>query len=528
MGEDLLDKRKEKLIEILKNKKFIWVYLAIILIAVFGFNIRTNNVGVLGGYLADPDAHAFYRYAKYIVENGHMPEIDKLRYYPLGFQPQAEFGFLSYFIAYLYKFLYIFNKSLTLEYIDIIYPAIAFIFGILFYFLLVRKLFEYRIALLASLTLTVVPAFLFRTMSGVSDKEALAMPLMFLSLYLYIISWQSKKFFNATIFALLSGVATAFTALTWGGVVYALVSIGGFALLELLLNKFEKKDFMVYAIWSIVTIALMAFFGKGRFDIPILASSLTTGIVLLSLNYALFNFLILKLNVFKLKERLNKIKIPITITTFIITLMFIAIITSIIFNPLFVFNSVYGPVEGLFSPQQDNRWSLTVAENHQVYFVNWFGDFTAIFVWLFIIASIWLFYDMVRNIEKYRWKLTFAYTIFILGFILSRYSPNSRLNGENTLSDFVLLFSILEFIIYLIYVFFVAYYKDKITYDQITNIDKKYSLIFIWFLLGVIGAKTAIRLVFPFAPIATFLFAFLVFSLVDYISKNEKIKKYCK
>mgnify|MGYP001571161456 CR=1 FL=1 len=51
MGEDLLDKRKEKLIEILKNKKFIWVYLAIILIAVFGFNIRTNNVGVLGGYL---------------------------------------------------------------------------------------------------------------------------------------------------------------------------------------------------------------------------------------------------------------------------------------------------------------------------------------------------------------------------------------------------------------------------------------------------------------------------------------------
>ena len=54
--------------------------------------------------------------------------------------------------------------------------------------------------------------------------------------------------------------------------------------------------------------------------------------------------------------------------------------------------------------------------------------------------------------------------------------------------------------------------------------SKKYSLIFIWFIIGISGAKFLARLVFPFAPITCFLFGFLIFSLIDYIKNNDKIK----
>ncbi|MBI2670922.1 glycosyltransferase family 39 protein [Candidatus Woesearchaeota archaeon] len=487
---DILETRKEKLISFFKNRAYIFILLIVLIVAVYGYSIRIRNLDLLNGYLADPDAHAFLRYAKYIIEHGSMPEIDTLRYYPLGFHPKSEFGFLSYFIAYLYKFLHLFNKSISIEYVDLIYPAIAFIFAAILFFLLVKRLFDYRVALLATICLTIVPAFLFRTMSGVSDKEALAMPLMFLSLYLFVAAWQSKKFINSTILGLFSGIATGFTALTWGGVIYALVAIGGFAFLESLLNKFEKRDFYVYSLWTASTILIMLTLGKERFHVSTIFSSLTTGIVFLSFLYALINLLIININIFKFRDKLEKISIPITFSTLIVTIFVIILVTSIVFSPFLIIGVITGAVEHLFNPQQNNRWSLTVAENHQVYVSNWFGDFSALFIWLVIIASIWLFFDMVKNVTKYKWKLTFAYTIFVLGFVFSRFSPSSRLNGDNSLSRFVLSASILIFLVYIAYLYFRSYYKDKETYEQLRNIDKKYSLIFLWFLLGIVGAKT--------------------------------------
>ncbi len=521
MGDDTLSKRKESLFLFLKNKKHIWVYLVVIIIAISGFFIRTRNLDALGGYLADPDAHAFLRYAKYIVEYGSMPELDTMRYYPLGFDARPEFGFLSYYIAYLYKFLNIFNKSLTLEYIDIIFPAITFIFGAIFFFLLVRRLFDYRAALLATLCLTIVPAFLFRTMSGVSDKEALALPLMFMALYFFVVAWQSKKALKATSFAILSGLFTGFTALAWGGVVYVLVAIGGFALFESLLLKFDKKDSYTYVIWAISSILIMVTFGK--FSISILASSLTTAIIIFSFMLIIVNFIVVEKNLLKLKNKLEKIRLPLGLTTTILTLFIAAIIASFSYGINHIPSLIIGVIKNIITPLK-NRWALTVAESHEPYVTNWFGDFSLLFVWLFIIASIWLFYEMVKDVKRYKWKLTILYSIFILGFIFSRYSQNSVLNGENFLSIFIFFGSIALMSIGAAYVYFYSYYKDKETFEQLRGINKKFSLIFIWFILGIIGARTAIRLIFPFAPVASFLFGFLIFKIVDYVKENEKIK----
>src|SRR3989344_4136725 len=77
-SEDILKKRKQKIFAYLKKDKKWIVWGVFVLIAWFGFWIRTRNIPLLkdvttGDFIqADPDATAFLRYAKYIVENGRL------------------------------------------------------------------------------------------------------------------------------------------------------------------------------------------------------------------------------------------------------------------------------------------------------------------------------------------------------------------------------------------------------------------------------------------------------------------------
>src|SRR3989344_6084789 len=188
--------RKAKLANILSKTNWIYYGLLAAIIS-FGYYIRTRNLNLLidittKQYIpSDPDALLFLRYAEYILEHGKLMAIDALRYHPIGYPTSGENVVLSYVIVYLYKIIAIF-KDITLQYVDVIYPAIAYIFIIIFFYLFVKELFNHRVALLSSAFLTVIPTFLFRTMSGVSDKEALAFVLMFASLYFFALSWKGS------------------------------------------------------------------------------------------------------------------------------------------------------------------------------------------------------------------------------------------------------------------------------------------------------------------------------------------------
>src|SRR3989344_8225601 len=150
-SENVLEQRKKKILSYFKKDKIWLIWGIFILIAWFGFWIRTRNIPLLkdvttGDFIqADPDATAFLRYAKYIVENGRLMDIDFMRYYPWGFENMVEFKLLSYAIAYFYKFLHFFNSDITVGYAHVLYPSVAFVIGLIFFFLLVKKLFDYRI-----------------------------------------------------------------------------------------------------------------------------------------------------------------------------------------------------------------------------------------------------------------------------------------------------------------------------------------------------------------------------------------------
>ena len=285
--------------------------LAILLgIISFTFILRLQNIPLLidvttNMYIpADPDAMAFMRYAKYVLENGNIMAIDYLRYYPYGFTGTQEFSFLAHFIVYLYKFLHIFIPSITIELVDIVYPAIAFAISMVFFFLLVRKLFNSNIALLATAFLAVIPSYLFRTLAGISDKEALATVFFYAAFYFYIVSWQSEKTKNKIIFGSLSGISTGLTTLIWGGGGFIFIIIGIFTLIELLLDKIKKIEFYSYLSWLLSSIIFLRLLFPDRFGLETFILSTSTSIAMLVLFIGVINYLIFNLNLLK-RNKIN-------------------------------------------------------------------------------------------------------------------------------------------------------------------------------------------------------------------------------
>jgi len=530
MAEEIEIKR-EKVITFLKDKKDYIVYLLLALIIWFGVKIRLSNLPLLKDVTTGKfiplalDPYVFLRYAKYIVENGNLFSVDTMRYAPLGLATIKANPILPYTIAYLYRFISIFNSSITIEQADILYPVIFFALGLVVFFLLVRRLFDNKVALLSTAFLAVVPTFLYRTIAGFSDKEALGIFLMFLSLYLYVVAWQSSNVRKSMLFGVLTGIATGLMTLAWGGSQFVFLLISIFVFAELLINKLSKKDFYVFALWLLfATFILVQFqFGWANFS-GLIFHSFTTGIAYFVLLIGLIRFYVQK----KLKFLRNlEAKLPPGVASVLLAMVFVIIISTIFFGPSFIPQRVGQFTDQLIHPFGTGRLTLTVAESHQPFFdPDWKNSFGWPFFWLFFFGSVLLFYNLIKPIKQYKWKLTILYVLFLSGFIFSRYSSSSRiLNGESTTATILYLGSLAGFGLALISLYLYGFYKNKDIFEGFTQLDKKYIFIFIWFFLMIVAARGAIRLFFVFSSITSILTSYLVVAGIDY-SLNLRDRAY--
>jgi asparagine N-glycosylation enzyme membrane subunit Stt3 len=520
---DLKEKR-EQLINFLRQKKNWIVYVILGVIIWFGSFIRTRNLGLLrdattGKYLPLAlDPHIFLKYAQYILEKGSLMAHDFMRFVPYG-APTINYAFMSYFIVYLYKFIHFFAPSVTLEFVDIIYPVICFAIGILFFFLLVRRLFDKKVALLASLFLAIVPAFLHRTMAGFSDHEALGTMLMFMAMYFYVLGWQSNKLKGNLGWGLLAGVFTGFMGLSWGGWKFLLLIISLFVLIEFFFDKIEKKDTYQYFAWVFGFVYISTVW-LPQFSIRDLLGSFTTGISFLVMFMLIVDLVLFKYDVFKIKNKV-KGKIPLSVVGMVVSLVVGISFLGMILGPGTLFTQVEEIGDSLLHPMGNDRWQLTVAEQHQPYFKDLVGHFgpqffnIPIYLVLFMSGSVILFYLMVKKLKK-RILMTVIYLCFLLAFVLSRHSPSSLFNGTNFISKLVYLGSLGIFMGLAIIFYFRSFYKDKETYSKILSMDKKYIFVLVWFLIMIVAARGAARLIFIFTPITAVLSAFAVVWLSEF------------
>ncbi|MDP4012410.1 MAG: STT3 domain-containing protein [Candidatus Nanoarchaeia archaeon] len=520
MSEEL-QKRKEKLIKFLRSNTNSLSYILLTVIIWVSAWIRTLNIPLLNGkYIPDVDSYYFLRLAKYIAEHGALFTIDTMRNYPLGVDVSKDLIALPYVVAYIHKIGSWFLGSFTIEGAAIYYPVIFFILGCIFFFLLMRKIFEVKTALLSTAFLATVPAFLYRTTAGVTDKEPLGIFLMVLTFYLYIKAVYSKTRNKRVIYGLASGLVTGLLGLTWGGVQFVIGTMAVFHLLEIVINKFGKERYQTYLPWWLMMFFILTQATNRYGNLSLFFTSALFGSTTLVLVLAITNSLLQS-------ERWNftkkiKEKYPTNILSLVIGSLSLILFSSILFGTSFITNQA-GAVYRRLTGQGFSRWLLTVAENRQTFFVEWYGQLGGkLFTWLFLIGAVVLFYHAFKKVERYKWQLTGFFAVFLAGFTLNRYSGSSIFNGTSGLSLLTFFGSIIMFAIVLVYYYTKAFYKDKETLKQFQEVNSGYLFIIVWFLMNIIAAKLGIRFLFVLGPTSSIAVAFLLVTAYDSSFKFKK------
>ena len=189
------------------------------------------------------------------MNNGSLPINDTMRYYPFGFEVLKENPLPSYGIAFIY-YLFSFLPNFTIMKAAQIYPSFYTSIALIFFYLLCVEVFkDKKIALLSTLFLVITPGFLFRTMGGFSDKEALSNVFLFATLWLFIKAWKTEKI----TYGLLAGFTSGLAGLTWGGFNFITATIALYALLVLLSHSITKKKIVNYMIWFVIYTLMLRF-----------------------------------------------------------------------------------------------------------------------------------------------------------------------------------------------------------------------------------------------------------------------------
>src|SRR3989344_942604 len=538
--DDLAQKRKQTIDFMKKNKSWL-IYIALAAIIIFGLFIRVQNFWLLHDVNTnewiptDLDSHIYLKYAKLINELGYLPDTDMERFVPVG-APTANYAFPAYIIYSLYKVMHFFNPAVTIEYADVIYPLVAFAVGILFFFLFVRQIFGSKtgfgnsIALTASFFLTIIPAYLQRTVGGSSDHDALGMTFLFLSLYLFLLAWQSLSWKKAVGWGIAAGISTGLTGLSWGAWKFLALIFAVFALVELFLQKVKKEQIYVYTTWLLFSIITMIAWVP-LITLKSLIKSATTLLPMMVLAILVVYYLLSNLSWGKKVELWFKVKLPLPVISVIIAGVLGVVLLMVVLSPAQISLQMKEAKLLLLNPMGKDRWELTVAEQHQPYFKDIMGNFgpqfglptftIPVFYYLFLAGLVLLGYSMLGNTEK-KVKPTIVLLLFILALMASRYSGEGSLNGKTNLSLFIFFGSFIALAALFIYYYLHSFKHDKTAFAELASWKGEYIFVLIWTVFMLLAARGAVRLIFIFAPVVMLIGSYTLIRAAEFAYHLKK------
>lgn len=516
------------------NKKYKLIFYPMLAWIVWlSIQIRTRNLPNLrdittGTWTLGPDLDPFLflRYAEYIVEHGNLFFNDVVRYVPLGFNTEGDYILHPYFIAWFHKIAVLFGSE-SVTHSAVLFPVFMFALSVIAFFLFSKEIFIRAvgkghasiIALISSFFFSVIPIFLPRTIAGIPEKESAAFLFLFLAFYFFLVAWNSEKNTVRYIFIILSAFSTISMAFIWGGYVFIFLTIAPTIFIAFLLGKIDKSKIYTYIIWVVLTFSSMKYFFPNRYSLTNLFASISTAPTIVVLFVILIHFAIFNT---KIKNYLNNTKIykiPPHILSCVVSLIILVIAASIIFGISFIPNEINRIFNILVQPTT-TRFIQTVAENRQPFFTEWVRDFgpyiknIPILFWLFLIGSIYLFYNTILIFnKKERIYLTTSYIVFISGIIFSRYSSDSKLNGTNSISLIFYIISLVIFIFCVGFYYYKYYKKDKFVVFK--NININIVLLFILFILCIIATRTAVRTIMMFVLPVSIITSYFIVSTFD-------------
>jgi len=504
--------------EVVMNKKF-QIALTVILFLIILFNstyLRLGNLDKLidttsGKYLpADPDACYELRIAQTLVDRGNIEGIDTMRNPGLNLTFAQEM--LPKILALSYKTLHFFGSEITLDKLDVLYPVVAFAFGLIIFFLLCWYLSKSKIAaLIASTLLAYSPSYLSRNAAGVSSHEALGMPFMFLAMLIFVFSLSRfEKNWKHTIgLGILSGIGFTLSFFSWAGASNFVLMIMAIGSVIYFLFGIEDKDsnkklrfFGFTILWVLTSIILMPLLGYSFYTMYSKFLSNYGIVVPLVLALSLIDSLVLK---YGKDTKFAKSKWRLIYSVIITILLGIIGLLLLGKNPLDMLKEVY--IQVLF-PLGLGRVGLTVAYYAQPYISDLISQYTPIIFWLFVLGMIFIGVETSKAISSLKHKIGFvlSWTIAILGMMFSRTSSTSLFNGTNLVSQLAYLLSLGTFVAYFAWL----YFNDKFKISAIN------AVLFSWMFVMLLSTRSAVRVIFVIYVFVAFAVAYAIIKLYDY------------
>lgn len=528
-------------VNFLKQKKILNIIIIslLILILVGSFLIRTQNLPLLKDQTNGEtiplalDPHYFLRVAQTIVDNGgSLPEFDEMRY-PAGNVPFTN-EILPWTIVGMYNLSNIFGDY-SINEVGVISTVIFFVLGLIAFFFLTYSLTNSKItALISSTFLAVIPTYLYRTMAGFADHEAIGMFAFFLILLGFSVSLKflnkeknekDKKILLKTIsFGLLIGALSVFTILSWGGIAKFVFLIVPFSFIIFWIfnvndeNRNKSKNHLIFYItWFLSTILISGLFGMSISGVMGKYILSTQGLIsLFVLAFIIIDYVLLysPLNKNLIPDKRKKYRILYSLgITLVLGILFL------ILNGRNISELISKVFENLVRPFGESRVGQTVAENRPPYLNDWVNQIGDVFFWLFFggLVAIGIRFSNAIKDNKKRVGLVFLWIIMISGIIFSRSSSGSILNGNNFLSHLIYFAGIILFFGYLAKLYF-AKQEMKFSPEMI--------LVFSWMIFMLIAARGAIRFFFFITPFACFSAGLIINDIFKYVKdrKDELLK----
>ncbi len=533
------DEEKIDLAELAKNyynlvKKNRWVILigVLVLISAVGLYTRTRNFGILGDNVLALDPWLFNRYTEYIVEHGSLMKNDTMRYYPQGYDTSRESTILPYLLAYTYKALSIVMPDLSVTTVVQLYPPVITIFTILFLFLLGTKFFDWRVGLLAASLIAIAPGFLFRTIAGFSDKDALSMTFFVMSMAFYLGAMREKSKNKFYAYTIASGVSIALLGMTWGGYLLVVYAIAALNMLKAVTSNVTRRDLILQGGW-IFFLTISDLF-TNRYNI---FKELPYEMAVLAFLACLIEFFLWPYAEKRIK---NIRKFPTGILSLILAVMVSGVFGLILLGPSHIGTMVVAVLARIPDPLGGGEaMGQSVSENQQPYFnPDWMSHLghislgaykVPLLLSLFLIGLVLLFHETFRKVKTgksiTKYYLTLGFSAFIFVVIFSRYKIGSRITDLLSaplpiISKSPFELSIPAFgILALIYI--VTVWRKK-GVEAFKDIDQTKALMVLWSFLLVLGARGAVRLLFPLVPAVAIVGSYTVVRMSDFIKSKLK------
>ena len=516
--------------KILSNKKIqtILIVVLLLLIVFFGTFIRLQNIPLLKNSATGEaiplalDPFYFLRVAETSISWGGLTEYDEMRYSVIDVPWTTEITPKA--TLFWFKVLKIFNPNVSLAHVHNLNPVLFFILGIILFFFIVLFLTKSKwIGIISAGLLAIIPPYLYRTLAGFADHESIGMfaffaVLLVFSLSIAYLNKKNKKISWKFIIplGLITGFLSAFSAIAWGGIAKFGFMIIPLSFIIIWLVNVKNKDFKFkenlwfYASWFFSSIIFACILGLNfTFFIKTYILNLTGLLAPFTLLFILFDYFFMKKGkkLFRKELSLKKRILASFISTIIVALIIYQIFMGNVFT---LIKQIW---ETLIHPFGTGRVGLTIAENKQPYLSDWWNQIGKTIFWIFFVGVALLGANIARGIKKKKNKIlfVFAWIVFISGILFSRISAVSALNGENGLSQFVYIISVLIFIASCIWI----YLKDEL------KIDKKLIIIASWLILMLVAARGAVRLFFAIVPFTCFMTGYSIVNFYNLAKKNK-------